>query len=269
VSRLESDLRLAGFGAAVVLWLGLSLIPHYADTLAYHRAGLIDPYLIHLKTQAYAYLYSPAFTQAFEPLRVLPEGAVYSLFLAGILGVFAYCVGPWLLLVLAIPWTLGELLYGNIDMFLVAAALVGFRWPAAWAFVLLTKVTPGIGLLWFAFGREWRALAIAAGTTVSVAAVSFILAPQLWFDSIDVLRDNVALTVPAFNFPVPLWARLALAVALLAWAAPRDQRWAVPVALTLGSAWLAWPTLVMLVGILPTARGRLRERASRPGAIHD
>ena len=28
------------------------------------------------------------------------------------------------------------------------------RWPAAWAFVLLTKMTPGIGLLWFAFRRD-------------------------------------------------------------------------------------------------------------------
>ena len=33
----------------------------------------------------------------------------------------------------------------------------------AWAFVLLTKVTPGMGLLWFVVRREWRALLIAYG----------------------------------------------------------------------------------------------------------
>ena len=35
----------------------------------------------------------------------------------------------------------------------------------SWAFVLLTKVTPGIGLLWFAIRRRWRDLAIALGVT--------------------------------------------------------------------------------------------------------
>ena len=43
------------------------------------------------------------------------------------------------------------------------AIVLGFRWPFTWAFVLLTKVTPGVGLLWFAVRREWRSLAIALG----------------------------------------------------------------------------------------------------------
>ena len=49
-----------------------------------------------------------------------------------------------------------ELAGGNISLLLAVAIVVGFRWPAAWAFVLLTKVTPGIGLLWFVVRREWR-----------------------------------------------------------------------------------------------------------------
>ena len=48
---------------------------------------------------------------------------------------------------------------------MAAAIALGFRYPAAWSFLLLTKVTPGIGLVWFAVRREWRPLAIALGFT--------------------------------------------------------------------------------------------------------
>ena len=50
----------------------------------------------------------------------------------------------------------------------------GFRYPWTWGFVLLTKVTPGVGLLWFAVRREWRALAIALGVTGAIVAVSLV-----------------------------------------------------------------------------------------------
>ncbi len=50
--------------------------------------------------------------------------------------------------------------------------MIGFRYPAAWSLILLTKITPGIGLLWFAVRREWRALAIALGATAAIASVS-------------------------------------------------------------------------------------------------
>ena len=62
------------------------------------------------------------------------------------------------------------------------AIVLGMRWPAAWAFILLTKISPGVGLLWFAVRREWRNLAIALGVTSAIAAVSFVLAPNLWSD---------------------------------------------------------------------------------------
>ena len=57
---------------------------------------------------------------------------------------------------------------GNINLLIVGAVLIGFRYPWAWAFIILTKVTPGIGLLWFLTRREWRHLAIALGATLGV-----------------------------------------------------------------------------------------------------
>jgi hypothetical protein len=62
-------------------------------------------------------------------------------------------------------FALMELAGGNIEILIAVAIVVGFRWPAAWSFVLLTKVTPGVGLLWFAVRREWNQLATALVAT--------------------------------------------------------------------------------------------------------
>ena len=71
-----------------------------------------------------------------------------------------------------------ELAGGNIHLLLAAAIVLGFRWPWTWAIVLLTKITPGIGLLWFVVRREWRDLAIALGATAAIVAVSFLVWPE-------------------------------------------------------------------------------------------
>ena len=80
-----------------------------------------------------------------------------------------------------------EVAGGNVSLLLAAAIVVGFRWPAAWSIVLLTKLTPGIGLLWFAVRREWRALAIALGVTAAIAAISFAILPDQWRTWLDVI----------------------------------------------------------------------------------
>ena len=60
-----------------------------------------------------------------------------------------------------------EIAGGNISLLLALAIVAGFSRPWTWAFVILTKITPGIGLLWFALRREWRSLAIALGATAA------------------------------------------------------------------------------------------------------
>ncbi len=93
----------------------------------------------------------------------------------------AALAGPVLLAPVAVL-VMPELWGGNITLLIALAVVAGFRWPAAWAFVLLTKVTPGVGLLWFAVRREWRSLAMALGATLAVVAVSSLVAPGLWRD---------------------------------------------------------------------------------------
>ncbi len=80
----------------------------------------------------------------------------------------------------AFPPVALSLYHGNIDLFIAAAVALGFRYPWTWGFVLLTKVTPGVGLLWFAVRREWRSLLIALGVTGTIVAVSVAVNPQLW-----------------------------------------------------------------------------------------
>ena len=96
------------------------------------------------------YLYSPAFAQFLSPLYVLPFEAFFVLWTVASVVVLYWLVRPWpwALLILFLPWTY-ELFVGQVHLFIAAAIVLGFRWPALWAFNILTKVTPGVGLLWF------------------------------------------------------------------------------------------------------------------------
>ena len=90
---------------------------------------------------------------------------------------------------LFIPHVATELSLGNIHIFLALVTVFGLRWPWLWSFVLLTKVTPGVGLVWFAVRREWRSLWIALGVTALIALPTVVLYPQLWADWIRVVTD--------------------------------------------------------------------------------
>src|SRR5262249_7544794 len=125
---------------------------------------------------------------------------------------FLFCVYLWMsgrnwLPLLAFPPILFELSMGNIHLLLAAAIVLAFPWPAAWSFVLLTKVTPGVGLLWFGVRREWRALAIALGVTLAVVVVGFVLAPSAWLDWIRSLQQTEPSIGPNV-IPIPLAPRL-------------------------------------------------------------
>ena len=127
-----------------------------------------------------------------------------------------------------------ELYEGNIHLWIAAAIALGFRYPWTWGFVLLTKVTPGVGLLWFAVRREWRALAIALGVTGVIVAVSLVLEGQLWVDWLAFIGSTPeGGSVAQFQIPIPLWMRLPAAAALVVWGALTDRRWTVVVAATL------------------------------------
>jgi hypothetical protein len=232
---------------AATLFLGL--VPLSVDGHAYWAADPAHPYNFGALFSQDAYFYAPVFTQLLGPLHGLPWPIFAGLWTLLLTGVLVWLGGRWFGYVLIIPVVAIELAMGNIHILVAGAIVAGFRWPAAWALILLTKITPGVGLLWFAVRREWRSLAIALGVTAALAAVSFAFAPSLWADWIAMLRTTQARETRAstpFDF-IPLPIRLVIAAGLVVWAARTDRRWVVPVAATLALPVVYLNGLAMLV----------------------
>ena len=224
------------------------------DARCYWQATLANPYLHSDWNDPIAYVYSPAFLQLVSPLTALPWQAFVAAWTALLLAAVRFLTGPRLLAAgLLFPFAAMEVAGGNVSLLLAAAIVLGFRWPAAWSLILLTKITPGIGLLWFAVRREWRALALALGATAAIAAVSFWLLPDQWRTWVDVVERNVAAGKSGTwaSLPVPLWIRLPLAAALVVWGARTDRRWTVPVASMLALPALWYGGLSMLLAVIP------------------
>ncbi len=73
---------------------------------------------------------------------------------------------------------------------MAAAIVLAMRSSPAWspgwfAIPILTKLTAGVGLLWFPFRREWRPFAIGVGITAAVSLISFVVSPAAWIEWID------------------------------------------------------------------------------------
>jgi hypothetical protein len=240
-----------GYLILAIVFVGLRLfaIDPWADSVdafAYWTTRDGDFYHAAQTGQIGAYLYSPAFAQALAPLVVLPIAWFTALWTAVNLAALWWLVGRLALpslLFLPIPF---EIISGNVHLLYAVAIVVGFRYPATWALMLLTKITPGVGLVWFLVRREWRALILAVGVTAAVVAVSVALDTGAWNEWIAILRADLggaglaAFQTVGWYLPVPLLPRLALALLITIVAAWTDRRWLIPfaVALALPVVWL-------------------------------
>ncbi len=250
----------------IMIWLVVSGVLHDPANLGYDARA----YWGYPRDPVYAgpgesaglgiYRYSPVFV----PLMTLFSQVPWPVFVAGwvllSVGAYLWMAGPWWLAFLAFPPFVMEMRMGNVHLLLSLAIVLGFRWPATWSFVLLTKVTPGIGLLWFAVRREWRSLGIALGATAALVAVSAVITPGLWPDWLRSLTQTSEPDVP-LAATLPLWPRLVAAGLLVVWGARTDRRWTVVVGATLALPVLWFHGLAMLAGVVAVQRG-LPERAS-------
>ena len=91
-----------------------------------------------------------------------------------------------------LPFVYRDLLVGNIHLMLAATVVVGLRHSAVWALPLLTKITPGVGLLWFA-----RQTTNGASLFLAIADhrghlrwLHSRLPPHLWFEWFARLRSG-------------------------------------------------------------------------------
>ena len=258
---------IAGIVALLAAWLGIvyfaepwgaTLAPSGMDARCYWLPTLADPYLHSNWLDQLAYPYSPAFLQVLEPIRVLPWQVFMAAWAAILMAAMTYLTGPRLILLGLAFFGLMEIWGGNIELLVALAVVLGFRWPAAWSFVLLTKITPGVGLLWFAVRREWRSLAIVAVATGAVAAASYALMPDAWHAWIQVLRDNSGKggTGTWAAVPIPFVVRLPFAVVLVVWGARTNRRWTVPVSAMLALPALWYGGLSIMLATLPLLGAR-------------
>lgn len=243
-------LRDLGLGALSPLWMVSAL-------LAWKALGQVNADVLGIDAHAYwltghhshiyevapgkldAFLYSPAFAAAIWPLTHLTYHAFLALWIVVEIGTFAWLLAPlgwrWAvpLLVLCTP----VLTQGQIVGFLCIAAVVGMSHPAAWAFPMLTKISSGVGLVWFAVRGEWAALGRAIGAVAAISAVSIVIAPRVWSDWVHFLLRHGGESGWVF------YARMTSAVLLTAYAARSNRAWLLAPAM-----WLASPVFVGIVG---------------------
>jgi hypothetical protein len=226
-------------GLIFAAYLFLSLAPSVGtfgfDAFAYWAVNPADPYQTGVGGLG-AFNYTPPIARLFGPFGLLEWYSFLWIWTALLIGnvIWLGRRGIRVIWLLAFPPVALELYHGNIHLWIAAAIALGFRYPWTWAFVLLTKVTPGVGLLWFAIRREWRPLGIAVGVTGVIVAASLLYEPNVWrawFDFIAATPEGGS--VAQFQIPIPLWIRLPAAVVLVAWGALTDRRWTVPVAATI------------------------------------
>ncbi len=230
------------------------------DARAYWSVDLAHPYASSGVGVLSTYLYSPAFAQILAPFSLIPFEAFYALWTVMLVGIVLWLVRPWpwALAIFALP-ILYELAVGQVHLLIAAAIVVGFARPAAWALPILTKLTPSIGLLWFAVRQEWRGLAEAVGVTLAIVAVSFVLSPSAWFDWFAFLTSST-------QRGEALFLRVGVGVVIMVLAALSGRRWLVPVAV-----WIALPVVwieswVILLAIIRLGRTTTPMPAARPTA---
>ena len=246
---------LAVAGVVVLALTLLGIVPFHGDRIgwgyardfyAYWVADPNAPYSTPVGV-GYAYIYSPVFIQVLAPLKLLPFEVASAVWLiAGLLSLW------WLkaLWMLAIPGVSSDLLLGNVNVFIALAIVASFRWPGAWAFPALTKVTPAVGLVCLAVERRWRSLAWALGATGAIAAASVAVSPSVWGSWVEVLVNSGETRMHTTAEFGPLYLRLPLAIGLAAAAGAMRKYWLLPIA-ALVSMPVLWPATLAVLTAIP------------------
>ena len=270
------SLFFTGLGVALAIFYWLQLTTTTGLPVDVHAYWVADPNNLYPPADETlhrdAYLYSPAFELVVGWGRHLSFEAFTAIWRGVLLALVVWLAGPLTVPTLLMIPVASEINAGNIQILLASAVVLGLRrpaaWAATWAFVLLTKVTPGLGLLWFVVRREWRPLAVALGVTAVVAAVTFLLWPERWFGWFALMAGESP--PPVAPFYLPFLPRMVIAAAIVALGAWRGWRWTVVVGATIGLPVFYPISLALLVGVLPYVReavGRWAQARNRQGPV--
>lgn len=284
----EWDLEGLSLAAAVLLGLifgvaqatGVVAIP--IDFVIYWRnADLGNLYPVRWTDTEDPYLYPPILAQLLVPLRLIPFEVAQVGWSILCFGSLWYCARSWTIPIVIVGFVaiwlppdnffgfgLEYALLGNVQLPMAAAIVAGMRHPGWFAVPIVTKVTAGVGLLWYAFRGEWRQFATGLWVTAMIVTASLVLAPEAWLDWVRFTVDNYGMaTVPPIVGP-PLPIRIGAAVALVAWGARTNRPWVVSVAGAIALPALYGVRSFMSVAIGAWAlRRRAREETAEPDSL--
>jgi hypothetical protein len=243
-------------------WYGEARHPWHNDAYGYwiaFRGGLYDlPWLAHG-----AYTYSPAFAEAIYPWMLVPWRYAWGLEVAAQLGALALIAGPiGAVVIYYLPWptiagygnpVAATIHNGNMELIIALAVVAAYRWPWAMALVFHTKIVPACAVVWFAVRREWRRLAIAVLPAAAIGLVSFVLAPDLWWQFGALLATAIGENTAQLEqlIPLPLSVRLPIALILIFVGARFDRYWLVPIGAMLALPAIRIGGVAVAVGAVP------------------
>jgi hypothetical protein len=234
------------------------------DAFAYWAVDASHPYALTMNVHG-AYLYAPVFVPLGQLLGLLPYEVFLIAWTGLLLAVLAWLGRGWGAVLFMVPFVAFEVLAGNINLLLAAALVIGLSRPAAWAFILLTKVTPGVCLLWFVARRDWRSVGVAFGITAAIVGVSVVLAPSVWREWLDRLTIEGARAEPGpwAALAGPLWLRLGLAAVISLVAGAWGLRWPLALAFVLALPNPSPQSLSVLTALVPLIALDRRDPLSR------
>lgn len=246
---LRDGLSIAGL---LLLFLVMRSGEYGYDFFAYWSVDPSNPYAV--KEGFGAYHYAPPLVWLAGPLKLLPWPLAYWIWFGLLLAVLVWLARDWALAWLAFPPVASELYHGNIHLLIAAALVLSIRWPVAFAFLALSKVSVGVMAIWYVVRREWRSLAVALGAAGLVVAVAYVFAPGSWQAWLVHLssESNVAPNL----VPIPLAVRLPISVALVVIAARTDRAWLLAPAVAVALPLLWVHGLAVLVAVQPLLRRR-------------
>ncbi len=217
------------------------------------RPGLGDAHVYwagwHGPLYAGGFVYPPVGALLFAPAAVLSWPVFAALWVAAL-----SVAGLWLLwpvpVRLRIPFGLAlaaAISWGNAATLLAVPLALAPRWPAAWAALAWTKVTPAVGMVALAQQRRWRDLAVALGVCSALGIGVLVVAPSLvaaWATQLQTHSE-----VPSYYLAILPWrpslpVRVVLA-AVIAWKGA-SRPWTLVVAAALATPDLSFATYGIL-----------------------
>ena len=202
-----------------------------------------------------SFWYAPPIAVAFATLSWLPIEAQALLLLVARIVALRVIAGSWVGAGIAcwFPLVAFDLGGGNFNLVIAAAIVLAVdRRPQLAVWGALAKLGPVLAI----DPRDWRKV-------VPIALLAFVITIpwlHLWPEYVGHLFGNIAMPLGP-QIPVPLWIRLAAALALLALV---RTRWARALAATIAIPAFYWGSLVVLIA--PVAIAIRDHRRSTEGA---